>query len=815
MLTSDQVLYDVLRYAPDAIAVFDSRELRIAFANESMLQIWNKKDDIIGKSFVDAFSDSKTQSFIEILQKVWDSSESSALELVAFPIVDAGQLQTRHFNFEFKALPDKNGQTYSIIQSVKAAFPEKNVSKAPLFSGEIDELIVQAELAKRSQIGLFDLDIKQNVLLWDQRCRDLFFVSAAKKGGSPLDFLNGVYQADKLRVIKAMSEAYEEQTKQGEFNVTFRTGTDSQGLLKRVHALGMVYFDEKHNPVRLVGSVRDISDTTSAMDALRKRDVEFQQVNKELGSLNEELMALNKELEASNLNLIQAEEVSRSLNNELQFAFDKLKLNEDRMNLAIQSAELGTWTLDIAEGNVFFDDRTKEMFGYLPGNSIAYDKVLRYIHDDDRTFVDQAVQMAINPKSDGLYEVQFRTVGATDGRLRWLHCKGRAYFDELNQPMLFSGTARDITDVTLAQEKIDHFNNLIAEKEKIQQLIVDSAQIGTFTFNLNTKEIQLNAHARAMFAFDAEEEIITNEILEAYMLVAESAMHDAYLHKKPCDYSYQLIDKRSGKTKWLRSFGSGTADNDGLGHTFYGVIIDITAQKEEEQRKIDFLSIASHELRSPLTSLSGYLQILMLKRNQMDDERVHSMVVSATRQAERMRLLIDSFLDIARVNEGKLQLRRNTFDANGLFSDIKKTLSETVSSHIFIFEDYTDKLSLYADRDKLEQVIINFVNNAIKYAPSKTSIHIHAEQMGANLITRVIDHGSGISITEQAKIFDRFYRVENTQNIHVNGFGIGLFISKEIIRLHDGEIGLISEEGNGTTFWFSIPIINAENLQPE
>ncbi|TDS17688.1 ATP-binding protein [Sphingobacterium paludis] len=812
MLTSDQVLFDVLRYAPDALAVFDGPELNIAFANERMLHIWNRKDNIIGEPFASVFSNTDPHSFLKILQNVWYTARTQQLNHVPIQITTNEQQQVCYYDFEFKALVDKEGLTYAIIQSVKNVGAAKTGLEDKLSVKEIDDVIIQAELAKKSaQIGLFDLDIKRNMLSWDQRCRDLFFVTADKKGDSPLDFLNGIYPADKLSVIRALSEAYDEHNKQADFNVTFRTGTDNHGPLKRLHALGLVYFDTENKPIRLIGSVRDISDATSAMDALKKRDIEFQQVNRELSSLNEELMALNKDLEASNLSLVKAEEISRSLNDELQDAFDKLKLNEDRMNLAIQSAELGTWTLDIAEANVFFDDRTKEMFGYPSGNAIPYHEVLRYIHDDDRAFVDQAVQTAIDPKSGGLYEVQFRTVGATDGRLRWLHCKGRAYFDELNQPMLFSGTARDITDVTIAQEKIDHFNHLIAEKEKIHQLIVDSAQIGTFTFNRKTNAIQLNEHARAMFALE-EDQHIALQALEAYLAVAERAIHDALLHNKPCDYTHQLVDHRSGKMKWLRSFGNGTENQERPDNMFYGVIIDITAQKEEEQRKIDFLSIASHELRSPLTSLSGYLQILMLKRNQMDDDRVNAMIINATRQAERMRLLIDSFLDIARVNEGKLQLRRSTFHADALFVDIKKTLSETISSHSFVFEHDLDTLSLYADRDKLEQVIINFVNNAIKYAPSGTAIRVEAEQVGDQLITRVVDQGSGISLSEQAKIFERFYRIENAQNVHVNGFGIGLFISKEIVRLHHGEIGLTSEEGQGTTFWFAIPILDGADL---
>jgi len=196
----------------------------------------------------------------------------------------------------------------------------------------------------------------------------------------------------------------------------------------------------------------------------------------------------------------------------------------------------------------------------------------------------------------------------------------------------------------------------------------------------------------------------------------------------------------------------------------------------------------------------------------MDESRIEAMIRNASRQSERMRVLIDSFLDIARVNEGKLQLQRQKFEVDAFLLDMEKTLSETTTSHQFVFNDQTNGLTLYADRDKLEQVVVNFINNAIKYTPSKTVIQVVATNENEQLHVRVIDQGPGISLTDQARIFDRFYRVDSPRNENVNGFGIGLFISKEIIRLHEGTINLQSEEGKGTTFWFSIPILHDPTL---
>lgn len=850
MLNSDQVLLEVLRFSPDATAVYDCADLSLAYANQRFCSLWSLSDNYKGKLCDELFTDQQHNPLYTVLKQVCDTGESRTLHHVAVDAFTNGHRERLYFNMEFTVLLDSNSEVFAILHTIKelADQPSKgytfffnnrladehNIASALLenipsqsntakkitevFAGagynkeQLEAAILRAELIKdAAQLGVFDISVQTNELVWDKYACDLFGAVPDKVHYTPLDLVNAVHHTDKLRLIKALADAYDAGTTKGNLDIIVRSTVINKQEIKQLHILGLVQFDNEKKPNRLLGTVRDVTQTSNTMDALRRRDLELQEVNRTLATLNTELMSLNQELKSSNENLVQAEQITQSLNDELQSAFDKLKLNEDRMNLAIQSAELGTWTLDVAENKVFMDARAKELYGYPPGDLVAYEEVLRYIHQDDREFVHQTVQRAIDPKSGGLYDIQFRTIGATDGRLRWLHCKGRAYFDELNKPILFSGTARDITEAVISNEKISRYHNLISEKEKILQLIVDSAQIGTFTFDLMTKHMELNAHARAMFGIADEDGVshstVTDETLQAYMQIAEQAMTEALKLGQPYDYSYQITHRKTGKTRWLRSVGNGAENFDGSINMFYGVIIDITAQKEEEQRKIDFLSIASHELRSPLTSLSGYLQILTLKRTQMDEQRMETMIRNASRQSERMRVLIDSFLDIARVNEGKLQLQRQTFSVDTFLSDMEKTLAETTTSHKFIFSDQTHGLMLYADRDKLEQVVINFVNNAIKYTPSKTVVKVVATFEKDQFQVRVIDEGPGISPADQARIFDRFYRVDTPRNEHVNGFGIGLFISKEIIHLHDGTINLQSEEGRGTTFWFSIPIL--------
>src|SRR5690606_6244666 len=128
--------------------------------------------------------------------------------------------------------------------------------------------------------------------------------------------------------------------------------------------------------------------------------------------------------------------------------------------------------------------RTRELFGFAKGESVPYDEVLKYIHPEDRNRIDHEVKKSLNNQNKGLYDVQFRTIGAEDQKLRWLHCKGRMYFDQDQQPEWFAGTTLDITSHYAEQEKLESINNLIAKKDQEFRMIVEAAGIGIFSIDL-------------------------------------------------------------------------------------------------------------------------------------------------------------------------------------------------------------------------------------------------------------------------------------------------------------------------------------------
>jgi PAS domain S-box-containing protein len=232
---------------------------------------------------------------------------------------------------------------------------------------------------------------------------------------------------------------------------------------------------------------------------------------------------------------------------------------------------------------------------------------------------------------------------------------------------------------------------------------------------------------------------------------------------------------------------------------------DITEKKQEESRKNDFIAMVSHELKTPLTSIRSYIQVLLAKaKNEGDSFKINALT-RADVQSKKMTSLIQDFLNLAKLEEGKISIHRTIFDLQELIEEIAGDAQFFTSSHIFQIQD-CGKISINADRDKIGQVLMNLLSNAIKYSPKGGNILIGCKKNDGKVEIFVNDEGIGISPVDQTKLFDRFYRVKNDQIKTVSGFGIGLYLVSEILRYHDSKIEVESEEGVGSKFYFKLDI---------
>jgi len=231
---------------------------------------------------------------------------------------------------------------------------------------------------------------------------------------------------------------------------------------------------------------------------------------------------------------------------------------------------------------------------------------------------------------------------------------------------------------------------------------------------------------------------------------------------------------------------------------------EIEFRKKAERKKDEFISIASHELKTPLTSVKGYVQLLERSIDKGDIPTVKKHLGKAQLQLDKLNDLIADLLDISKIESGKLKFNKKYFDINLLLDSIIEIIHQS-NPDFTITRTGVISDQVFADEMRIEQVIVNFLTNAIKYAPGTSDVHINIAQEGDRVTVAVKDFGIGIHPDQQASVFDKFYRVEETA-IHFQGLGIGLYISAEIIRRHGGTVGVNSVFGEGSEFYFNIPL---------
>jgi PAS domain S-box-containing protein len=244
-------------------------------------------------------------------------------------------------------------------------------------------------------------------------------------------------------------------------------------------------------------------------------------------------------------------------------------------------------------------------------------------------------------------------------------------------------------------------------------------------------------------------------------------------------------------------------DKNGILAEGVGTFMDVTNRRKLIELKDEFISVASHELKTPITSLKLALQLLTRMKDNPSSEKMPQLIDQANKSLNKVSILIADLLNVSKVNEGQLHLNKKLF-----------TISEVVEDccyHIRAAGDYTIhtdgdlKLQVFADKDRIDQVITNFVNNAVKYAPESKQIAVHILKQGDEAKVSVSDRGPGISNEKLPHLFDRYYRADSSGK-QLSGLGLGLYISAEIIKKHGGQIGVESELGKGSSFWFTLPI---------
>ncbi len=344
------------------------------------------------------------------------------------------------------------------------------------------------------------------------------------------------------------------------------------------------------------------------------------------------------------------------------------------------------------------------------------------------------------------------------------------------------------------------------ESEGRFETIFESSRLGNKIISSDLKILQVNPALVALLGYSSKEDLIGTRILDYSPL--DHRQHWRTLQEKLWKHacpSFSLettLIKKDGSVIWCQVNSILFRDKgETLGYTS---IEDITEQHQLRLHKEEFISVASHELKTPLTSLIAGLQLLnrKVKKEAVVTEKHIQLAQNAVVYTTKLSRLVADLLNSTKIEQGQLALNKSRVK----LSDILPACCNHISldGRYFLTINGDLPLEVYADQQKIEQVLVNLVNNAVKYAPESAEIVITVKGQEDRVKLSVADRGKGIPAESLSRLFERYYRVNNDGN-KTSGLGLGLYISSEIIKRHGGEMGVESELGQGSTFWFTLP----------
>lgn len=770
--------------APAGVCILSGPDLIFELVNPAYQQLLPGRN-LVGRPIFEAMPELVGTPLQDVLLNVYRTGESYEINELLIPVAEyeCGPTIDRYFSFSYQARRDGNGNVDGILTFVFEVTRMINVQHAlqqtQQLSDQQKRIYETITSATPDLMYVFDLDYRFTyanaalLSMWGKTWDDAVGKGLLENGYEPWHAEMHEREIDHVKATK--------QSIRGE--VSFPHAT----LGRRVYDYIFTPVLNDQGEVEMVaGTTRDITERKNWEQALAQSSEELQAINEEMGASNEELAATNNELEV--------------VNQELSAARQKIEESEAALRLAISAANFGTWLINSVTREFVTDSRLKELFGYYADEDLSIEQALAQITEEYRDFVADKLENAIYQNGD--YDVTYPVIGLHDNQLRWLRAIGNLKADPSGAFSAFTGVVMDITEQYLAAKSVE-------QAEESLRMAIDAAGLGTYYMNLIDRIFYPSAKLKELFGFALDEEVpyeaAINQIHPDYRQAAANLLEAAITTGITFDMEYPIIGHNDGKLRWVRGIGTVQKDEKDVNRYFTGVMHEITEQKQDEIRKNDFIGMVSHELKTPLTSLTAIIQVANTKLKSSEDAFLVGAMEKAKLQVKRMSNMINGFLNISRLESAKLLIEKHEFNLNELIEDIVKETELVVSSHVIEFQS-DNHIMVDADQDKIGSVITNLISNAVKYSPKGKMIQIKSEITGNNAQVSVIDEGMGLNPQDKAKVFDRYFRVESNHTQHISGFGIGLYLSAEIVHRHDGKIWVESESGKGSTFYFSLPL---------
>lgn len=540
--------------------------------------------------------------------------------------------------------------------------------------------------------------------------------------------------------------------------------------------------DADHQVIGVVCYATDVTQLVESASNISRMGLEAVENNERLAAINEALAASNEELATTNEELTESTRL--------------LELSEGRFRSLIQQAPFAICVIRANDLVVTeLNDRYLELVGkertQLDGKPIwdgvpeaaeVYAPVMEKVFQSGEAFFAKEAELTLI--RNGLAE--------------------QVFVDFVYEPVSdLSGNVSAVMVVGIDVSEKVRTRHAVEEVEERIRLAVEAAEIGTYDLNYKTGELVGSARFDEIFGLGNgvnRETIIDHyhpDDVHLSVLAHEEARKTGRIF-----YEARYIPKGL-PLKWLRFQAKVYFDANGNRLRTLGTVMDITVYKALQQQKDDFISIASHELKTPLTTLKASLQLLVRMRENPNTVLFPKVIDQASRSMDKITELVDDLLNVSKINQGHVGLKKNWFNLSDMLEKCCIHVRESGSHELILEGDKS--LMVYADEHRIDQVVVNLVNNAVKYAPDSREIFLGIKSLGEMVKVSVRDNGPGIPADKLPHLFDRYFRADE-RGTQVSGLGLGLFICADIVQRHGGEIGVESEPGQGSNFYFTLPL---------
>ncbi|HXZ94750.1 MAG TPA: ATP-binding protein, partial [Dehalococcoidia bacterium] len=466
---------------------------------------------------------------------------------------------------------------------------------------------------------------------------------------------------------------------------------------------------------------------------------------------------------------------------------EALRESQQDLNRAQAVALTGSWRLDVRRNELLWSDETHRIFGIPKGTPMTYETFLSAVHPDDREYVDRNWKAALRGAP---YDIEHRILVGSE--IKWVRGKAELEFDKKSMSLGGFGTVQDVTERKRAEEALRHERDMLMN-------VLEAMKDGVFIVSRQYDVEYINP-------------ALTEELGPLKHRKCYEYFHD---RKAPCPWCRNdevfagetvRYEWTSSKTKKTYDLISTLMNNPDGSLSKLEIFRDITERKDLEKLKDEFVGLVSHELRSPLTVVTGGINTALSEWPRLSERDKRQLLKDAALEADSLSRILDNLLDLSRAQAGKLSLYPELVDMNKLVRETVKKI-KLASPGYRISVHLPQKLSpVRADRVRVQLILYNLLHNAVKYSPDRSKIEAFAVQGEQYLTVCVRDQGTGISQSDQAMLFQPFQRLANDGPDTAKGTGLGLLVSRRLVEAHGGHIWVESEPGHGSSFYFTLPL---------